>query len=60
MGDRLSFPSPEGRGFPVHDRNPNTGAAPGQSAELKTADQTIYPDREHPSHVVLPVIPAKP
>ncbi len=46
--------------FPKYDRNPNTGAALGQSAELKTADQTIYHDREHPSHVVLPVIPPKP
>jgi putative CocE/NonD family hydrolase len=46
--------------FPKYDRNPNTGAALGQSAELKTADQTIYHDREQPSHVVLPVIPAKP
>jgi putative CocE/NonD family hydrolase len=46
--------------FPKYDRNPNTGAALGQSAEWKTADQTIYHDREHPSHVVLPVIPPRP
>src|SRR5262249_53958671 len=32
--------------FPKYDRNPNTGAPLGQSAELKTADQTIYHDRE--------------
>jgi predicted acyl esterase len=28
--------------------------------QLKTADQTIYHDRDHPSHLVLPVVPAKP
>ncbi len=46
--------------FPKYDRNPNTGAPLGQSAELKTAEQTIFHDRDHPSHVVLPVIPTKP
>jgi predicted acyl esterase len=46
--------------FPKYDRNPNTGAPLGQSAELKTADETIYHDRDHPSHVVLPVIQTKP
>jgi putative CocE/NonD family hydrolase len=46
--------------FPKYDRNPNTGAPLGQSAELKTATQTIYHDRDHPSHVVLPVIPTEP
>jgi putative CocE/NonD family hydrolase len=46
--------------FPKYDRNPNTGAALGQSVELKSGDQTIYHDQEHPSHVVLPVVPPKP
>jgi putative CocE/NonD family hydrolase len=46
--------------FPKYDRNPNTGAPLGQSAEMKTADQTIYHDPEHPSVLVLPVVPASP
>jgi putative CocE/NonD family hydrolase len=45
--------------FPKYDRNPNTGAPLGQSTELKTAEQTIYHDQEHPSYVVLPIVSAK-
>jgi putative CocE/NonD family hydrolase len=44
--------------FPRWDRNPNTGHPFGQDAELCTAEQTILHDREHPSHVVLPLVPA--
>ncbi len=44
--------------FPRWDRNPNTGHPFGQDAELRTAEQTILHDREHPSRVVLPVVPA--
>ena len=43
--------------FPRFDRNPNTGAAFGKSAEVIKATQTIYHDMEHPSHILLPVIP---
>jgi hypothetical protein len=43
--------------FPQFDRNPNTGHANGQDAELQKAHQTIYHDRDHPSHILLPVIP---
>lgn len=43
--------------FPRFDRNPNTGAAFGKSAEIKKATQTIYHDIGHPSHILLPVIP---
>ena len=43
--------------FPMWDRNPNTGHEQGVDAELKVAEQTIYHDREHPSHILLPVIP---
>jgi len=46
--------------FPKYDRNPNTGASLGKSSEMKRADQTIYHDRDHPSHLVLPVVPPKP
>jgi putative CocE/NonD family hydrolase len=43
--------------FPRFDRNPNTGATFGKSAEMIKAAQTIYHDTEHPSHILLPVIP---
>jgi putative CocE/NonD family hydrolase len=43
--------------FPRFDRNPNTGHAFGQDAELRPAIQTIYHDSAHPSHIVLPIIP---
>jgi putative CocE/NonD family hydrolase len=44
--------------FPRWDRNPNTGAPFGSDAELRSARQTVYHDAAHPSHVVLPIIPA--
>ena len=43
--------------FPQFDRNPNTGHAFGQDAEMVKADQTVFHDAERPSHVLLPVIP---
>lgn len=45
--------------FPKWDRNLNTGHPMGQDAEMRTALQKVYHDAEHPSHVLLPVIPAK-
>jgi putative CocE/NonD family hydrolase len=42
--------------FPRFDRNPNTGTAFGESAELRRAEQTVFHDRERPSRVVLPVV----
>jgi putative CocE/NonD family hydrolase len=42
--------------FPRWDRNPNTGHPFGSDAQLRVANQQIVHDREHPSHVVLPVI----
>jgi uncharacterized protein len=44
--------------FPRWDRNPNTGHAFGADAELALAQQTILHDSEHPSYVVLPIVPA--
>ncbi len=46
--------------FPRWDRNPNTGHAFGVDgpADLRVAEQTILHDRAHPSHVVLPIVPA--
>jgi putative CocE/NonD family hydrolase len=43
--------------FPRFDRNPNTGHPFGSDDILRKAKQTIYHDGEHPSHVLLPVIP---
>ena len=44
--------------FPHYDRNPNTGNEFGTDAELRTAEQTILHSAEHPSRLVLPVVPA--
>ena len=43
--------------FPRFDRNPNTGHPIADETVLRKADQIIYHDRQHPSRVVLPVIP---
>jgi putative CocE/NonD family hydrolase len=45
--------------FPKWDRNLNTGHPIGQDAVIKVAVQTIYHDKQHPSHIVLPVISRK-
>ena len=43
--------------FPRFDRNPNTGGAVADETRLLKASQTVYHDREHPSHLVLMVMP---
>jgi len=43
--------------FPRFDRNPNTGGVFGSDTNLISAKQTIFHDREHPSQVLLPIIP---
>ncbi|MDQ2787569.1 MAG: CocE/NonD family hydrolase [Chloroflexota bacterium] len=43
--------------FPRFDRNPNTGELPGRSAEMVSALQTVFHSSDHPSRLVLPVIP---
>ena len=43
--------------FPKYDRNLNTGAPLGQTSEMSVATQRIYHDAEHPSCVILPIIP---
>jgi putative CocE/NonD family hydrolase len=40
--------------FPRYDRNANLGGEPGEPV---IACQTIFHDADHPSHLVLPVIP---
>lgn len=42
--------------FPQYDRNTNAGGEGGPE-NIIIAEQTIYHDAEHPSHVLLPVIP---
>ncbi len=44
--------------FPQFAPNPNTGEPFGISAKWQRAKQTILHDREHPSSITLPVIPA--
>jgi putative CocE/NonD family hydrolase len=44
--------------FPRYARNLNTGLPIGTSADMKQARQTIYHDAVHPSHLILPVVPA--
>ena len=43
--------------FPRFDVNPNTGEPIGLSRRTAVADNTVYHDSQHPSHVVLPIIP---
>ncbi len=42
--------------FPRFDRNPNTGNKFGMDSKLQKANQTIYHNKEYPSHITLPVI----
>jgi putative CocE/NonD family hydrolase len=45
--------------FPRFDRNPNTGGVIADETRLVKASQTVYHDRQHPSHLVLMVVPGK-
>ena len=45
--------------FPHFDVNPNTGAPEGTGLVRRVARNTVYMDKERPSHVVLPLIPAR-
>lgn len=45
--------------FPKYDRNPQTGDNLARATKLQKADQRIYHDKNHPSHIVLPVVPEK-
>jgi putative CocE/NonD family hydrolase len=42
--------------FPRFDVNPNTGDPLGRSRRMVVADNTVYHDRERPSHVLLPLV----
>jgi putative CocE/NonD family hydrolase len=45
--------------FPRFDVNPNTGEAEARATTMAVAHNTLYLDSERPSHVVLPIIPAR-
>ncbi len=43
--------------FPRFDRNLNTGESAGASSSMVKAENSIYHDAEHPSALILPVVP---
>jgi putative CocE/NonD family hydrolase len=43
--------------FPEFGRNLNTGAPIGMTSEMIQAEQTVYHDESHLSHLLVPVIP---
>jgi len=43
--------------FPRFDRNLNTGEEPEHASRFSKATNTIVHDREHPSALILPVVP---
>jgi len=46
--------------FPRWDVNPNTGEPLGRNRRSLSADNTVWHDAEHPSRVVLPLMPSGP
>jgi putative CocE/NonD family hydrolase len=44
--------------FPRFDVNPNSGEPLGRNRRMIAADNTVYHASAHPSHVVLPIVPA--
>ncbi len=46
--------------FPHWERNLNTGNDPATDVVMEKAEQTVYHDRQHSSHIVLPIIPRQP
>jgi len=45
--------------FPRFDRNLNTGENPGTSTRMVKATNMVYHDGDHPSAVILPVMPSR-
>lgn len=43
--------------FPHYDRNLNTGGDQGHSTRMMKAINSVYHDREHPSALIVPVVP---
>ncbi|MDA1297017.1 MAG: CocE/NonD family hydrolase [Chloroflexi bacterium] len=46
--------------FPRYNRNLNTGNPIATDTDIRVAHQTVFHDAGHPSHLLLPVIPAIP
>lgn len=44
--------------FPLWDRDLNTGNAPGADTDMQIANQAVYHDSRHASHIFLPIVPA--
>jgi len=45
--------------FPHYVRNQNTAEDVGSSTRMRTAQQTVLHDEDHPSHLALPVVPIR-
>ena len=45
--------------FPLWDRNLNTANDPGSDFDMAVAEQTVFHDKDRPSHIVLPIIPPR-
>ncbi len=56
-GDRLRVDITSSN-FPRLARNLNTGKVFAKSSEIKVAHQTILMNAEHPSHIILPIVPS--
>jgi putative CocE/NonD family hydrolase len=46
--------------FPRFDVNPNTGEPLGKNRRMIKADNTVYHDAKRASHILLPLLPARP
>ena len=46
--------------FPRFDVNPNTGEPLGRNRRMVTAENTVHHSAAYPSHIVLPIAPARP
>jgi len=44
--------------FPRYARNPGTGEPHATATALRAADQSVYHDPDHPSAIILPLLPA--
>ena len=45
--------------FPRFDINPNTGGPLGRDRRIVIAEQAVYHDPDHPTHVMLPIVPSE-
>ena len=45
--------------FPRFDVNPNTGEPMGRHTRMQTAQNSVFVDQQHPSNVILPVVPPR-